>query len=228
MCEHISAMEEGKIEKEIFRQAKPEKDDLLRFGFKQEGPNLIYHALLLDGQFEANVSVSGTTVKGELIDLDTGDTYRLFRLEEGNMGYSHKVKEAYAELLSKIREACFKAASPHSIQAQRIIEQSEKKLGAKSDEPFADSHAVALRNKKGKWIGLIMKIKRSLLGEVGEDEVEVINVKSETVETLLCRKGYYPAYHMNKAKWITIALDGRVQDEEVLTRIKESLEAVGK
>lgn len=221
-------MEEGKIEKDIFGQAKPLKDDLLRFGFKQDGPNLVYHALLLDGQFEAKVSVSGITVKGEVIDLDTGDPYRLFRLEEGNMGYSHKVKEAYVELLLKIREACFKAPSPHSIQAQRIIEQSAKKLGTKSDEPFADSHATALRNQKGKWIGLIMKIKGSLLGGKSEDEVEVINVKSEMVETLLGRKGYYPAYHMNKAKWITITLDGSVQDEEILTRIKESLEAVDK
>ena len=221
-------MEEGEIEKRAFGQAKPDREHLLRFGFKTESGRLTYRRLLLNGQFEAKVEIDGERAKGEVIDVDTGDPYRLFRLEEGNMGYSHKVKEAYLELLDEIKQACFDAPSPHSPQAQRIIEQSINRLKAKADEPFAEKHATALRNEKGKWIGLIMKIEGSLLGEQGKGEMEIINVKSEMVETLLGREGYYPAYHMNKAKWITIALDDTVNDDEVLTRLKESLEAVSK
>lgn len=37
--------------------------------------------------------------------------------------------------------------------------------------------------------------------------------------SLLEEKGFYPAYHMNKEHWITIFLDGSVDDEKILSLI---------
>ena len=37
--------------------------------------------------------------------------------------------------------------------------------------------------------------------------------------SLLEEKSFYPAYHMNKEHWITICLDGSVDDEKILSLI---------
>lgn len=38
-------------------------------------------------------------------------------------------------------------------------------------------------------------------------------------------EGYFPAYHMNKTSWITVALDGSVPDDEVKLLLDMSFEA---
>ena len=44
------------------------------------------------------------------------------------------------------------------------------------------------------------------------------------VGSLRERAGFYPAYHMNKDKWITIRLDGGVDGEEIQRLIQLSYE----
>lgn len=38
-------------------------------------------------------------------------------------------------------------------------------------------------------------------------------------------EGYFPAYHMNKTSWITVALDDSVPDDEVKLLLDMSFEA---
>ncbi|MEC3941414.1 MmcQ/YjbR family DNA-binding protein [Enterococcus mundtii] len=35
-------------------------------------------------------------------------------------------------------------------------------------------------------------------------------------------KGYYPAYHMNKNHWISVALNGAVAEKQLFYLLKES------
>jgi len=35
------------------------------------------------------------------------------------------------------------------------------------------------------------------------------------IGSLLNEKGFFPAYHMSKSSWITIALDGSVDNEKI-------------
>lgn len=66
-----------------------------------------------------------------------------------------------------------------------------------------------------------MKIPKNRLGEYSDKIVDIVNVKCDPIMlgSLLEEKGFYPAYHMNKEHWITICLDGSVDDEKILSLI---------
>ena len=66
-----------------------------------------------------------------------------------------------------------------------------------------------------------MKIPRNRLGEYSDRIVDIVNIKCDPIMlgSLLEEKGFYPAYHMNKEHWITICLDGSVDDEKILSLI---------
>ena len=61
-------------------------------------------------------------------------------------------------------------------------------------------------------------------------EVEVLNIKLDKlkIQDLLNKKGYYPAYHMNKKSWISIILDYTVDNEIIYSLIDQSYNNVNK
>ena len=65
------------------------------------------------------------------------------------------------------------------------------------------------------------KIPKNRLGEYSDRIVDIVNIKCDPIMlgSLLEEKGFYPAYHMNKEHWITICLDGSVDDEKILSLI---------
>ena len=52
--------------------------------------------------------------------------------------------------------------------------------------------------------------------------MEAVNLKHDQVADLLSKKGIYPAFHMNKRYWLSLALDDSLQDEEALELIEKS------
>ena len=54
-------------------------------------------------------------------------------------------------------------------------------------------------------------------GLAGNQIIDILNVKSDPllIGSLRSKQGYFPAYHMNKEKWVSIALDGSVPDDEI-------------
>ena len=54
--------------------------------------------------------------------------------------------------------------------------------------------------------------------EIKEMElIDVVNLKCDSVlvGSLLCESGFFPAYHMSKGSWITVALDGTIPDDKI-------------
>ncbi len=79
--------------------------------------------------------------------------------------------------------------------------------------------AAVLRNPDNqKWYALLMKIGKDKLGLKDTETVWVMNLKCDPlfIGSLLEMDGYYPAYHMNKSHWITILLDGTVEEKQIL------------
>ena len=72
-----------------------------------------------------------------------------------------------------------------------------------------------------------MDVPKNKLGMPEEDVLDVVNFKCDPVllASLLNEKGFFPAYHMNKASWITVALDGSVPDEKIKMLLDMSFEA---
>ena len=68
-----------------------------------------------------------------------------------------------------------------------------------------------------KWFAVIMDIPRKNLGLTGEGEISVVNLKCDTrlIGSFRMEPGIFPGWHMNKAHWLSVALDGSVEDEKI-------------
>ena len=80
----------------------------------------------------------------------------------------------------------------------------------KADYPFEEDFETGVfRHESGKWFALAMKISEQKIGREGSARIDGVNLKCapEVVESLAgVEAGIYPAYHMNKTHWLTVAL----------------------
>lgn len=91
--------------------------------------------------------------------------------------------------------------------------------GIAPDYPFEGDFVTAVFRHGGnrKWFALAMCIPRSKLGLSGEGELLAVNLKvsPEMLPGLWQERGVFPAYHMNKKHWVTVAPDGLASEETV-------------
>ena len=68
-----------------------------------------------------------------------------------------------------------------------------------------------------KWFAVIMDLPGKNLGLTGEGEISVVNLKCDTrlIGSFRLEPGIFPGWHMNKAHWLTVALDGTVDGEKL-------------
>ena len=87
------------------------------------------------------------------------------------------------------------------------------------DYPWADTPRAAVFRHTGnrKWFALVMDVPRDKLGLAGTETLDIVNFKCDPIliASLRGETGIFPAYHMNKASWITAALDGSVPAETI-------------
>ena len=80
----------------------------------------------------------------------------------------------------------------------------------KADYPFEDDLTTGVfRHESGKWFAVAMNISERKLGKTTDGKTDVVNLKCapEVIESLIgTEQGIYPAYHMNKIHWLTVAL----------------------
>ncbi|MBP5717993.1 MAG: MmcQ/YjbR family DNA-binding protein [Abditibacteriota bacterium] len=87
-------------------------------------------------------------------------------------------------------------------------------------------YAVFRHKSNQKWFALIMDVSKSKLGLPETEILDVVNFKCSPllIGSLLDKKGFFPAYHMSKDNWITVALDGSVSDEQIKSLLDWSYE----
>ena len=85
---------------------------------------------------------------------------------------------------------------------------------------------VYRHNANKKWFAVIMDIQRKNLGLVGDGEISVVNLKCDTrlIGSFRGEPGIFPGWHMNKAHWLSVALDGTVEDEKIKFLVDMSYE----
>ena len=93
------------------------------------------------------------------------------------------------------------------------------KYGVKPDYPWKTdkSSAVFRHADNKKWFALIMDIPKARLMPKAEGFFSVVNFKCDVIlaGSYLNKPGFFAAYHMNKEKWITAALDGTAPDDDI-------------
>ena len=92
------------------------------------------------------------------------------------------------------------------------------------------SHQVFQHTGNKKWFALTMDIPKKNLEIADDGTISVVNLKCDTrlIGSFRMEPGIFPAWHMNKAHWITVALDGSVGDEKLKFLLDMSYELTKK
>ncbi len=101
-------------------------------------------------------------------------------------------------------------------QLQQYISES---YGIDPEYPWEKypNYMVFRHRANQKWFALVMELSKDKLGLPSKESIDALNVKCDPlmIGSLRQEAGIYPAYHMSKASWITVALDGSVSDEKL-------------
>lgn len=96
-----------------------------------------------------------------------------------------------------------------------------KRYGAEPEYLWAKhpNFAVFRHGGNRKWFAVVMDIPKNKLGLMGTETLDIVNLKCDPrlSGSLRGEPGIFPAYHMNKENWITVALDGSVPDDKLKT-----------
>lgn len=105
------------------------------------------------------------------------------------------------------------------MNAKQLEEYIAEAYGAVPDFPWeGDAKSRVFRHAdNNKWFALVMEIPQEKLGRAGPGKVEILNVKCDalSIGSFRAEPGIYPAYHMSKASWLSVALDGEASDENL-------------
>ena len=209
---------------EIFKSYQFNKEKARDYGFVENGEVWNYSCQILQGDFSMTVSITTDDVSFQVFDQETGDLYPQVHMESMRGSFVGSVREACLEILYQIRKACFDVQDFIFPQTKRIMAQVQKKYGNQLEYLWEKSPDTAVLRHEGnqKWYAVLMRIPWDKLEKGREGLVEAVNLKHDQVADLLSKKGIYPAFHMNKRYWLSLALDDSLQDEEVIELIEKS------
>ena len=209
---------------EIFKSYQFNQEKAQAFGFVENGGVWTYSCQILQGDFVMTVSITADNVSFQVFDQETGDLYPQVHMETMRGVFVGSVREACLGILYQIRKSCFAVQDFICPQTKRIMTQVQEKYGNQLEYLWKKSPdtAVLRHEESQKWYAVLMKISWDKLDKGKEGLVEAVNLKHDCVTALLTQRGIYPAFHMNKRYWISVALDDTLSDEEVLELIETS------
>ena len=209
---------------EIFKSYQFNKEKARDYGFVENGEVWNYSCQILQGDFSMTVSITPDNISFQVFDQETGDLYPQVHMESMRGSFVGSVREACLEILYQIRKACFDVQDFIFPQTKRIMAQVQKKYGNQLEYLWEKSPDTAVLRHEGnqKWYAVLMRIPWDKLEKGREGLVEAVNLKHDQVADLLSQKGIYPAFHMNKRYWISLALDDSLSDDEVLDLLETS------
>ena len=209
---------------EIFKSYQFNQEKARAYGFVKNGEVWTYSCQILQGDFIMTVSITVDNVSFQVFDQEMGDLYPQVHMESMTGSFVASVRKACLEILYQIRKACFEVQDYICPQTKSIMDQIQEKYGNQLEYLWEKSPDTAVLRHEGnqKWYAVLMKISWDKLEKGREGQVEALNLKHDQVADLLSKKGIYPAFHMNKRYWISVALDDTLSDEEVLELIERS------
>ena len=220
------------IVKDVFKKVRCNCEALVDYGFIKTKDVYVYRKEFMP-DFEAVVSVSD---KGEVsvmvLDKEIEEEFLGLDVLTQTGSFVSSVRYHLRELLEDIKDKCFVPVLFESAQADRIAKAIADEYGDEPNFPFSkkpyEGAAVFRRGKSKKWYALFMRLPYAKLGVEIDGEVDIIDLKGDPkmIPELLKESGFYPAYHMNKTHWFTIALDDTVNDAVIMSLVAASRESI--
>ena len=209
---------------EIFKSYQFNQEKAQAFGFVENGGVWTYSCQILQGDFVMTVSITADNVSFQVFDQETGDLYPQVHMETMRGVFVGNVREACLGILYQIRKSCFAVQDFICPQTKRIMGYVQEKYANQLEYLWEKSPDTAVLRHEGnqKWYAVLMKISWDKLEKGREGLVEAVNLKHDQVADLLSKKGIYPAFHMNKRYWISVALDDTLSDKKVLELMEKS------
>ena len=209
---------------EIFKAYQFNSKKAKEYGFVENQGVWTYSSTILQGDFLMMVTVEDGDLSFQVYDQETGDLYPQVHMKSMRGTFVGTVREACLEELFDIRKACFEVQEFLCPQTKRIMALLQEKYGNQLEYLWEKSPdtAVLRHEDNQKWYAILMRISWEKLDKGKEGEVEVVNLKNDQVAEMLTLKGIYPAFHMNKSYWISVPLDDKLSDQQILDLIKTS------
>ena len=216
----------NKIEEKIFKSKKLQFDKLLNYGFVEKNGMFFLEKKIFDNQFILKVEISQNSISSNLVELETGEPYTLFLVEDALGAFVGEVRKEYEKCLNDIAQNCTEKYIFKSKQAKVIIEYISQKYGDKLEflwEKFPNN-AIWRRKDNKKWYAALLTVSKDKLGLNSSEVVEIIDLrmKFDDIEKEVDQKHIFYGYHMNKKSWITIILDGSCSIENIFELIDNS------
>ena len=209
---------------EIFKSYQFNKEKARDYGFVENGEVWTYSCQILQGDFIMTVSITTDNVSFQVFDQETGDLYPQVHMESMRGSFVASIREACLEILYQIRKACFDVQDFICPQTKRIMTKVQEKYDNQLEYLWEKSPdtAVLRHEDNQKWYAVVMRIPWDKLEKGREGLVEAVNIKHDQVADLLSKRGIYPAFHMNKRYWLSLALDDSLSDDDVLDLLEIS------
>ena len=209
---------------DIFEGYFPDLNALAAAGFVREDGDWVRHGEILFGHFDAVLRISPRGQLHLVLCDSNGEEYALIHVDSATGDFVEHVRDACRAWLTEVRGKCFVKRLFSSDQAERLAAILRKRHGDTQDDPWNGryrGHVVFRKKDNRKWYALTMNIDGKHIGCPGiRRDVLVVRAGEKRVPLLLGRKGFHPAYHMNRAAWVTVLLDDCVTDDEILTELE--------
>lgn len=199
----------------------------IAYGFSKVGDYYILQSDIDVENFNAIVKIDKVSFEVNVIELPFNEEYILFNVLDSKGKFVSKIRTKVNELIEDIVKNCFKSLDYRKL----LLDYVKEKYGTIPEEPWEDNnHATIKTSNSKKWYGIFMSIPYKTLGLDKSGKIDVLNVKlnPELIQSLIDKKHFFPAYHMNKKYWITILLDSDTDVNLVKSLIEESFKLVEK
>ena len=118
------------------------------------------------------------------------------------------------------------------LRRENLDKYISETYGVTAEYPWVQYPGFAVYRHTGnkKWFAVVMNLSKSKFGLPVDEMVDAVNLKCDPIMigSLHKEKGIYPGYHMNKSYWISVFLDGNVDDEKLKWLIDISYDLTNK
>ena len=209
----------------LFSLGEPNSTKLLAYGFTQTETGYFRESKLRGFLLRVFIT-GGGQVNAELFDPEADAPYTLHLVEGAKGNFVGEVRRAYEEALFQIAEACFDRAVFKQRLTKDLLLCAKERYNEDCEylwERYPDC-GVLRRADNRKWYAVIMTVAGNKVGLSTDNLVEIVDLRAEqaVVNSLVEKRGFAPAWHMNKKSWITVLLDGSVEFSTIANMLENS------
>ncbi len=229
------------IDREIFDNLIPDEGKLLASGFAYSDG--VYEARwpIADGDFifilriairEGNRAGNAgaqegpceLTVSSDVLDGEAMSSYLPYSVKDAEGAFIGSINQECNSIAEHVAAICFKTAG-QAGQPEAVAQYIRERYGCELEylwEKFP-TDAIWRRRDNSKWFGLVMKVPAKKLGIDSGKDMDVLDLRAlDDVIASTDGNRIFPGYHMNKKHWITLILDGRMDNETIFSMIDVS------